>query len=554
MKKVVLVLLLAVFSVLAFSEIIGYLTKDGKVLENYYLEDKRFEIEYMNRMNSLQQSGQQYDKMKEPYYMLSTIKDILNYKIFEYYAKENGYTIDMEKINQQVDDLTAQYLSNPQTKEQIIEYFGSEEKLKDYLREAISTGEYYKYIDSIIGNVSEKEVDDYIKNNFEDIKLRNEKVLTKHILVTDEATANKILNEIKNGQISFEDAAKKYSIDTQSAKDGGKIDWVAKNQVVPEYFDAAFEANVGEIVGPVKSDYGYHIIKVEGKKVYNSINDVENDLELMDSLKNEIKNDKLYNWYMDYSKDFNYAIKYEPLIYEDKIEKAKTVEEKMDIERKLYDAIKSNDDAPELWKISYLGLVQDLNNTLPEMIELENIISKYRNSEYINMTDEEIGQKIDELDLELKNMTDEKAKEEKTTLKQDLEGLYYAKIMYPELLDKNVNTKELQTYVEGLKVKEFNILKGFYMQAKDMDTLIRLYQLNPEDPQISFEYNYTYYQYIKQYITSQPKDVIQPELEKILQAFEKVIDNTDNDEIKTEAQKVIDEIKTTLKNMMGDNN
>ncbi|OQY09043.1 MAG: hypothetical protein B6I29_04310 [Marinitoga sp. 4572_148] len=278
MKKVVLVLLLAVFSVLAFSEIIGYLTKDGKVLENYYLEDKRFEIEYMNRMNSLQQSGQQYDKMKEPYYMLSTIKDILNYKIFEYYAKENGYTIDMEKINQQVDDLTAQYLSNPQTKEQIIEYFGSEEKLKDYLREAISTGEYYKYIDSIIGNVSEKEVDDYIKNNFEDIKLRNEKVLTKHILVTDEATANKILNEIKNGQISFEDAAKKYSIDTQSAKDGGKIDWVAKNQVVPEYFDAAFEANVGEIVGPVKSDYGYHIIKVEGKKVYNSINDVENDL------------------------------------------------------------------------------------------------------------------------------------------------------------------------------------------------------------------------------------------------------------------------------------
>lgn len=554
MKKVVLVLLLVVFSVLTFSEIIGYLTKNGKVLENYYLEDKRFEIEYMNRMNSFQQSGQQYDKMKEPYYMLSTIKDILNYKIFEYYAKENGYTIDMEKINQQVDDLTAQYLSNPQTKEQIIEYFGSEEKLKDYLREAISTGEYYKYIDSIIGNVSEKEVDDYIKNNFEDIKLRNEKVLTKHILVTDEATANKILKEIKSGEIAFEDAAKKYSIDTQSAKDGGKIDWVAKNQVVPEYFDAAFEANVGEIVGPVKSDYGYHIIKVEGKKVYNSINDVENDSELMDSLKNEIKNDKLYNWYMDYSKDFNYAIKYEPLIYEDKIEKAKTLDEKMDIERKLYDAIRANSNAPELWKMSYLGLVQDLNNTLPEMIELENIISKYRNSEYINMTDEEIGQKIDELDLELKNMTDEKAKEEKTTLKQDLEGLYYAKIMYPELLDKNVNTKELQTYVEGLKVKEFNILKGFYMQAKDMDTLIRLYQLNPDDPEISFEYNYTYYQYIKQYVTSQPKDVIQPELEKILQAFEKVIDNTDNDEIKTEAQKVIDEIKTTLKNMMRDNN
>nr|WP_129409073.1 peptidylprolyl isomerase [Marinitoga lauensis] len=224
MRKIVLVLLLVVFSVFAFSEIVGYLTKDGKVLENYSLDDKRFEIEYMNRINSLQQSGQQYDKMKEPYYMLSTIKDILNYKILEYYAKENGYTIDMDKINQKVEDLASQYLSNPQTKEQIINYFGSEEKLKQYLRDALSTGEYYKYVDSTIGTVTEKELDDYVKNNFNDIKEKNEKVLTKHILVTDEATANKILKEIKSGQISFEDAAKKYSIDTQSAKNGGK--WI----------------------------------------------------------------------------------------------------------------------------------------------------------------------------------------------------------------------------------------------------------------------------------------------------------------------------------------
>nr|WP_129409072.1 peptidylprolyl isomerase [Marinitoga lauensis] len=332
------------------------------------------------------------------------------------------------------------------------------------------------------------------------------------------------------------------------------MDWVTRSQIVPEYFNAAYNAKVGEIVGPVKSNYGYHIIKVEGKKVYNSVEDIENDSKLMASLKDEIKNNKLYKWYMNYSKDFSYAIKYEPLIYEDRIEKAKTLEDKMDIEKKLYDAIRSNPNAPELWKISYLGLVKELDSTLPEMVELSTLISKYKNSEYINMTDKQISDKIDALESELSNIKDEKVKDKKTALKKDLENLYYAKIMYPELFTKPIDIEATKKYEEGLKTKEFNILKEMYMKNKDMDTLIRLYQLNPDDPQISFEYNYTYYQYIKQYISSQPKDVIQPELEKMLRAFEKIIDTTNDEKIKAESQKAVDEIKTTLKNMMGDNN
>jgi parvulin-like peptidyl-prolyl isomerase len=547
MKKAVLVLLLVVFSVFAFSDVIGYLTKNGKVLEDYSLDEKTFEIEFLNRMNSLQQSGQ-YDKFQEPYYMLSTIKVLINYMILEYYAKENGYEPDMEKVNQQIEDIIAQYFTNPQTKEQVIDYFGSEESFKNYLKNNILMNEYYSYVDQNIGNVSNDDIDNYLKENFETLKLNNEKVLTKHILVTDEASANTILNEIKNGNISFEDAARKYSIDTQSGQNGGNIDWVAKNQVVHEYFDAAFNAKVGQIVGPIKSDYGYHIIKLEGKKSYNSIEDMKSDNEFMNKVISDLKNEKLYNWYMDYSKDFSYALKYEPLIYEEKIEKAETLNEKMDIERKLYDAIRANENAPASWKLSYLNLLKELNQTLPEAIELENIISKYKNSEYINMTEDELGNQIDSLENKLNDIKDENEKTKITELKKDLEGLYYAKVMYPELFESTI--ENAQNYLEGLKIKEFNILKDFYLQEKDMETLIRLYELNPDDPEISFEYNYTYYQYIKQYITSQPKDVIQPELEKILKAFENVVANTDNEEIKTESQKIIEEIKATLKNMM----
>ena len=90
-----------------------------------------------------------------------------------------------------------------------------------------------------------------------------ERVHARHILVSDDVTAGKVLDELKGGA-SFDALAKKYSLDPGSARNGGDLGEFPKGVMVPEFEKAAFELkNPGDISAPVKSQFGYHIIKLE---------------------------------------------------------------------------------------------------------------------------------------------------------------------------------------------------------------------------------------------------------------------------------------------------
>ncbi|WP_455538288.1 peptidylprolyl isomerase [Terrisporobacter sp.] len=86
----------------------------------------------------------------------------------------------------------------------------------------------------------------------------------KHILVDNEEKANDILGKINAGEVSFENAAKEHS--TCPSKDnGGDLGTFGRGQMVPEFEDAVFNMNNGEVSGPVKTQFGYHLIKLENK-------------------------------------------------------------------------------------------------------------------------------------------------------------------------------------------------------------------------------------------------------------------------------------------------
>ena len=85
-----------------------------------------------------------------------------------------------------------------------------------------------------------------------------------HILVKNEKKAKKVLDMINKGQ-SFAELARKYS-ECPSKKNKGDLGWFGKGQMVPEFEAAAFEGQKGKIVGPVKTDFGYHLIKIIDKK------------------------------------------------------------------------------------------------------------------------------------------------------------------------------------------------------------------------------------------------------------------------------------------------
>ncbi len=86
------------------------------------------------------------------------------------------------------------------------------------------------------------------------------KVHALHILVKTEAEANELLFDLKRGK-DFGEVAKERSL-CPSGKKGGDLGWFGKGQMVPEFDKAAFTLKVGEISKPVKTQFGYHIIKV----------------------------------------------------------------------------------------------------------------------------------------------------------------------------------------------------------------------------------------------------------------------------------------------------
>jgi peptidyl-prolyl cis-trans isomerase C len=85
-----------------------------------------------------------------------------------------------------------------------------------------------------------------------------------HILVKTEDQANQIMKRLTDGE-EFAAVAKRFS-SCPSGKNGGDLGWFGKGMMVPEFEKIAFEEEVGKVVGPVKTQFGYHVIKVTGKK------------------------------------------------------------------------------------------------------------------------------------------------------------------------------------------------------------------------------------------------------------------------------------------------
>lgn len=101
---------------------------------------------------------------------------------------------------------------------------------------------------------SEAEIKDWYMRTSEEIK-------ASHILVEGDSTAREVLDKLKEGAI-FEELAAEYSIDPSVQRNQGDLGWFTWGLMVDNVQEAAFRMKAGEISAPVKSEFGYHIIKV----------------------------------------------------------------------------------------------------------------------------------------------------------------------------------------------------------------------------------------------------------------------------------------------------
>ena len=113
-------------------------------------------------------------------------------------------------------------------------------------------------------SVSDKEASDYYEANKERFS-QGETVNASHILVDSEEKALELLAKIKAGECSFEDCARDNS-SCPSGQQGGNLGDFGRGQMVPEFDSAVFAMGEGEVTEtPVKTQFGYHLIKLNKK-------------------------------------------------------------------------------------------------------------------------------------------------------------------------------------------------------------------------------------------------------------------------------------------------
>lgn len=99
----------------------------------------------------------------------------------------------------------------------------------------------------------------------ETVSTNDSEVQVRHILVATEQEAQDVLAALEAGE-SFTELARAVSLDTGSAANGGDYDWSPASGFVGPFADAVRNAAIGEFVGPVQTEFGYHVIQVRGRR------------------------------------------------------------------------------------------------------------------------------------------------------------------------------------------------------------------------------------------------------------------------------------------------
>ncbi len=197
-------------------------------------------------------------------------------------AVVGGKAITDEDVQRTLMNLgqNAQHYNNPQGKQVILEQLINKELIyMDAKKTLLEMDAEYKaeleklkkellsnfYVEKFLRDVKVK--DEEIKKYFDEHPEEfagEETVSASHILVESEEKAKDIYAKIQSGEMTFEDAAKAFS-SCPSSQRGGDLGEFGRGQMVPEFDKACFEMAVGEMRGPVKTQFGFHLIRLDKK-------------------------------------------------------------------------------------------------------------------------------------------------------------------------------------------------------------------------------------------------------------------------------------------------
>ena len=233
----------------------------------------------------------------EEYLKDMTLENMIKQEILNEDAAKEGVKVTDEQVEAQLKKDMESAGGEEQFKAELKKQGLNIDFYKSYLKNKMIAAEYYEKVLKKITPTDEE-----VKKYYEDHKDDYFNAKASHILVPTEKEAKEINKELDKGA-DFAKLAKEKSTDPTAKENGGNLGEFNNTTMVKEFTDAIKDMTPGEISKPVKTDYGYHIIKLDEKTPRK-----------FDDVKDEIKSTLL----MDKEKE-----------YQDKLEKAAKVKKYM---------------------------------------------------------------------------------------------------------------------------------------------------------------------------------------------------------------------------------
>jgi len=226
-------------------------------VNNNTITDKEFDLACMDYISRL---GKKNLKREE---CIAIINQLIDAKLLIEEALNSGFKASEDEVNQIFNNVKSNYKTDDEFNKALTNIGDTTESFKNKLYNDVVLKnyldkEFYNKID-----VNEEEVKKIYSEN-EDKFVTNDEINASHILIENKEEAEMVKNMILDGA-DFAETAKEYSI-CPSKNNGGSLGFFSYGVMVPEFEQAAFKLEVGEISDLIKTQFGYHIIKLNEKK------------------------------------------------------------------------------------------------------------------------------------------------------------------------------------------------------------------------------------------------------------------------------------------------
>lgn len=218
------------------------------------------------------------------------LNSLISDKIIQLEVAKQKITVSQDEIQKELNNLIQSQGGQDAFNQVLAKYGYTQDQIN---KNIVKTLEIQKLLEPGI-TITDADMKSYYDENKESFGTP-EQVKASHILVDSETKAQEVESKLAAGA-DFAEMAKEYSIDPGSKDNGGELGFFGKGDMVPEFENVAFSLEAGKISDPVKTQFGYHIIKVEEKQPAKVSTFEENKDKIREAILNTKMQDAYSTW------------------------------------------------------------------------------------------------------------------------------------------------------------------------------------------------------------------------------------------------------------------